>query len=67
MTVFLGDLITETSRCFEIWVCCHVNTWCFKFSFDRHIPLPLRPTNLRSLNLATWFFMAAVAFLSSAE
>lgn len=67
MTVFLGNPITETSRCFEIWVCCYVNTGYFKFSSDRYIPLPLRPTNLRSLNLATWFFMAAVAFLSSAE
>lgn len=30
-------------------------------------PLPLRPTNLRSLNLATWFFMTAVKFLSSPQ
>jgi len=30
-------------------------------------PLPLRPTNLKSLNLATWFFMSAVEFLSSAQ
>lgn len=30
-------------------------------------PLPLRPTNLRSLNLATWFFIRAVEFLSSAQ
>lgn len=25
----------------------------------RHSPLPDRPTNLKSLNLATWFFMMA--------
>lgn len=30
-------------------------------------PLPLLPTNLRSLNLATWFFIKAVEFLSSAQ
>lgn len=30
-------------------------------------PRPLRPTNLRSLNLATWFLITAVEFLSSAE
>lgn len=33
----------------------------------RILPLPLRPTNLRSLKRATWFFMTAVAFRSSAE
>lgn len=33
------------------------------FSFD--LPLPLRPTNLKSLNLATWFFITAVQFRSS--
>lgn len=32
-----------------------------------HWPLPLRPTNLRSLNLATWFFMTAVQFLNSPQ
>lgn len=31
------------------------------------LPLPLRPTNLRSLNLATWFFITAVEFRSSAQ
>jgi len=31
------------------------------------LPLPLRPTNLRSLNLATWFFITAVQFLNSAQ
>lgn len=30
------------------------------------LPLPLRPTNLRSLKRATWFFITAVAFRSSA-
>ncbi len=29
------------------------------------LPLPLRPTNRRSLNLATWFFMMALALRSS--
>lgn len=29
-------------------------------------PLPLRPTNLKSLKRATWFFMTAVALRSSA-
>ena len=33
----------------------------------KHTPLPLRPTNLRSLNLATWFFMTAVQFRSSPQ
>ena len=28
-------------------------------------PRPLRPTNLRSENLASWFFMTAVQFLIS--
>lgn len=32
-----------------------------------HIPLPLRPTNLKSLNLATWFFITAEQFRSSAH
>lgn len=32
-----------------------------------HLPLPLLPTNLRSLNFATLFFITAVLFLSSAE
>lgn len=31
------------------------------------LPLPLLPTNLRSLNFATWFFITAVEFLSSAQ
>lgn len=31
------------------------------------LPLPLLPTNLRSLNLAIWFFITAVQFLSSAQ
>ena len=31
------------------------------------LPLPDLPTNLRSLNLATWPFMAAVLFLSSPQ
>lgn len=30
-------------------------------------PLPLLPTNLRSLNFATWFFMTAVQFLNSPQ
>ena len=30
-------------------------------------PLPLRPTKRKSLNLATWFFIIAVALRSSAE
>uniref|UniRef100_A0A0E9QS44 Uncharacterized protein n=1 Tax=Anguilla anguilla TaxID=7936 RepID=A0A0E9QS44_ANGAN len=30
-------------------------------------PLPLRPTNRRSLKRATWFLRAAVALRSSAE
>lgn len=33
---------------------------------EKDFPRPLRPTNLRSLNLATWFFITAVQFLSSA-
>lgn len=32
-----------------------------------YVPLPLLPTNLRSLNLATWFFMTAVQFLNSPQ
>lgn len=32
-----------------------------------HLPRPLRPTNRRSLNLATWFFMTAEPFRSSAH
>lgn len=30
-----------------------------------YLPRPLLPTNRRSLNLATWFFITAVQFLSS--
>lgn len=30
-----------------------------------HLPRPLLPTNRRSLNLATWFFMTAVQFRNS--
>lgn len=30
-----------------------------------HLPRPLRPTNRRSLNLATWFFMTAEQLRSS--
>lgn len=37
------------------------------FSSVYNSPLPLLPTNLRSLNLATWFFIKAVEFLSSAQ
>lgn len=33
----------------------------------RNLPLPLRPTNLKSLNLATWFFITAVQFRNSAH
>ncbi len=33
----------------------------------RLLPLPDLPTNLRSLNLATWFWKPAVAFRRSAE
>lgn len=33
----------------------------------RDSPLPLLPTNLKSLNLATWFFIKVVEFLSSAQ
>jgi hypothetical protein len=32
-----------------------------------NFPLPERPTNLRSLNLAVWFFIMAEAFLNSAD
>ncbi|GBP50477.1 hypothetical protein EVAR_96714_1 [Eumeta japonica] len=32
-----------------------------------HSPRPLRPTKRRSLNLATWFFMTAELFRSSAQ
>lgn len=39
----------------------------FVFCFLLHSPLPLRPTNLRSLNFATWFFIRAVEFLNSAQ
>lgn len=38
-----------------------------KISWIKDSPLPLLPTNLRSLNLATWFFIRAVEFLSSAQ
>lgn len=34
---------------------------------ENDFPRPERPTNLRSLNLATWFFITAVQFLSSAQ
>lgn len=33
----------------------------------KNSPLPLLPTNLKSLNFATWFLMIAVEFLSSAQ
>lgn len=33
----------------------------------KDFPRPLLPTNLRSLNLATWFLITAVQFLSSAQ
>lgn len=33
----------------------------------RHSPRPERPTNRRSLNLATWFFISAVQLRSSAQ
>lgn len=32
-----------------------------------YLPRPLRPTNRKSLNLATWFFITAVQFRSSAH
>lgn len=32
---------------------------------ENDFPRPLRPTNLRSLNLATWFFITAVQLRSS--
>lgn len=34
---------------------------------ENDFPLPLRPTNRRSLNLATWFFITAVQFLNSPQ
>lgn len=34
---------------------------------EKDFPRPLRPTNLKSLNLATWFFMTAVQLRSSAQ
>lgn len=33
----------------------------------KHSPRPLRPTNLRSLNFATWFFITAEQLRSSAQ
>lgn len=36
-------------------------------NYFKHLPLPLLPTNLKSLNLATWFFINVVEFLSSAQ
>lgn len=35
-------------------------------TFSLFLPLPLRPTNRKSLNRATWFFITAVALRSSA-
>lgn len=45
-----------------------VFTLCVKYELytARILPLPLRPTNRRSLKRATWFFMTAVALRSSA-
>lgn len=43
---------------------------CFQYKVRNiffYSPLPLLPTNLRSLNLATWFFISAVEFRSSAQ
>lgn len=44
----------------EYYIWCHINS-------NLHLPRPDRPTNLRSLNFATWFFIIAVAFLSSPQ
>lgn len=44
------------------------NDWFLYSRWEvRYIPRPLRPTNRRSLNFATWFFMTAVQFRNSAH
>lgn len=39
--------------------------WFFPWQVILILPLPLRPTNRKSLNLATWFFITAVQLRSS--
>lgn len=41
--------------------------WFTNKNFNAVSPRPLRPTNLKSLNFATWFFITVVQFLSSPQ
>lgn len=63
----LGSLpIVPTIKC---WKTYRSFNWSGTKCWQRQLgsPLPLLPTNLRSLNLAIWFFIRAVAFLNSAQ
>lgn len=47
-----------------------INLWSNRLTKKKKLffsPRPLRPTNLKSLNFATWFFMTVVQFLSSPQ